>query len=344
MPHADEAAARALATDLLGNISGSTPLTSARGKRAVTASSGVALFCESDGADSSEALLAEADIALYEAKDAGRGQVRVYGSGDVQKQPLRARFRWTDRIRSALDEERLLLYAQPIRPLRKDPLQRWEVLLRMKSDEDELLAPSSFLPTAERSTLIQEIDRWVVHHAVCELAAHQHAGHPMCFAVNLSAKSMTDPGMPSFVVGELETADADGRGLVFEVTETAAVINVARARSFARTMADRGCALALDDFGAGFTSFHYLKHLNFDFVKIDGEFIRELSSNRANQSLVRALAEMARSLGKRTIAEYVGDDATIQWLRTHGIDYAQGFHIGRPRPLEQLNAQRAGPT
>jgi diguanylate cyclase (GGDEF)-like protein/PAS domain S-box-containing protein len=332
LPEADEEAALALAGDLLTRLRQSAPMASAQSMSAVTACMGIALFGGPDRERTDEEVMTEADIALYEAKDAGRGQARVF------RAPLRApavvhRARWPDRIRAALEEDRFVLHAQPIRSLRGDPVARKELLLRMISEDGELLVPSAFLLAAERSTLIQAIDRWVVHQAVGHLAAHQRAGLPVSFSVNLSAKSMTDPEMAGFVGAEIARAGADGRGLVFEITETAAVVNVSRARTFARSLVASGCELALDDFGAGFTSFHYLKHLDFDYVKIDGAFIRDLPVSRTSQSLVQALADMAHNLGKRTIAEYVGDEQTVEWLREHGVDYVQGYHVGRPAPL-----------
>jgi EAL domain-containing protein (putative c-di-GMP-specific phosphodiesterase class I) len=296
-----------------------------------SACAGIALYGPGF-ARSDEELMTRADLALYEAKDAGRGCTRVF-TARVGTPSSLPRIRWTDRIRAALQQDRFVLHAQPIRSLHGDPTIRSELLLRMIGDDGELLAPSAFLLAAERSTLIQEIDRWVVHRAVGLLAERQRAGLPVSFSINLSAKSMTDPDMGRFVREEIADAGADGRGLVFEITETAAVVNVSRARAFARSLVESGCELALDDFGAGFTSFHYLKHLEFGYVKIDGAFIRDLPSSHTSQCLVRALADMAGSLGKRTVAEYVGDEATVDWLRDHGIDYVQGFHVGPPAPL-----------
>jgi len=333
LPRAGEAAARTVASDLLTDIRRSSPLASSAGAGTITACAGIALFGGPSEVTGGEELLIEADAALYEAKDAGRGQLRVRYADAAAESPAPRRPRWSARIRAALDDGRFVLHAQPIVALQGDPLERWELLLRMLSENGELLAPPTFLPTAERSPLILEIDHWVVHAAIRELAARRDAGQDCAFAVNLSAKSIIDPGMGRYVLDEIDAAGVDGSRLVFEVTETSAIMSVERARGFVDTIAQRGCALALDDFGAGFTSFHYLKHLEFAYLKIDGAFITDLMTDLTNQSLVRALSTMARSLGKRTVAECVSDDATVEWLRELGVNYAQGFHLGRPRAL-----------
>ena len=157
--------------------------------------------------------------------------------------------------------------------------------------------------------------------------------------VNLSAKSVTDPELPGAIAEWLEEAGADPAGLVFEMTETAAIVNVERAKDFAVSVRELGCEFAIDDFGAGFASFYYLKHLAFDYLKIDGEFVQDLPGNATNQLLVRALVQIAKGLGKSTIAEFVTDAATLELLRTLGVDYAQGFHVARPRPIDVAGAR-----
>jgi len=177
----------------------------------------------------------------------------------------------------------------------------------------------------------------VARRAIGLLAAHQRAGHDLCLEVNLSARSLSDLELAGHIEREVARTGADPRGLVFEITETAAIDNLELAQLFARRLADLGCELALDDFGAGFASFASLKHLDFDYVKIDGQFIRDLVHDETNQLVVRSVAQLARELGKRTIAEFVGDEATLAMLREQGIEYAQGFHIGRPVPLEEVD-------
>jgi EAL domain-containing protein (putative c-di-GMP-specific phosphodiesterase class I) len=166
------------------------------------------------------------------------------------------------------------------------------------------------------------------------LAEQQRAGHPVSFEVNLSAKSIGDPALSELIACELAATGADPRGLVFEFTQTAAIVNIDRAQLFARRLRELGCGLAIDDFGAGFASFYYLKHFAFDYLKIDGEFVENLATSKTDQLIVKSVVDIARGLDKRTIAEFVGDERTLELLREYGIDFAQGFHVGRPRPME----------
>ena len=202
----------------------------------MSASVGVALF---DGSSrlTAEELLVEADIAMYDAKEAGRARAVVYDATEDRQERMLARMTWADRIRDALATDGFVLHAQPILSLTGDPVPRSELLLRMLGEDGDLIPPGSFLYIAERFDLIQEIDRWVVSRAVEILAAEQAAGREIVLCVNLSAKSVTDPALPEHIAEQLAAHGADGRGLCFEVTETAAVVNIDRARHFARTSA-----------------------------------------------------------------------------------------------------------
>jgi EAL domain-containing protein (putative c-di-GMP-specific phosphodiesterase class I) len=199
-----------------------------------------------------------------------------------------------------------------------------------------VILPGNFLHVAERFDLIQEIDCWVVRRAAGILAEHQAAGRELALCVNLSAKSITDPNVPSLIERALEDAGADGGGLCIELTETAAIVHVDRAKRFSSAVAALGCELSLDDFGAGFASFYYLKHLTFDVLKIDGEFVRDLPTSHMNQLLVKSVVDIARGLGKRTVAEFVGDEGTVEMLRSMGVDFAQGYYVAKPQPLDEL--------
>jgi diguanylate cyclase (GGDEF)-like protein/PAS domain S-box-containing protein len=333
LPRADEDDASRVAGALLDSVSAVDLQPTGSHKRQVTASIGISIFEPGSGL-SAEELLVEADIAMYDAKEAGRGRATVYSASEDRGERMQARITWADRIREVLADDRFVLYAQEIQSLTGDPVPRFELLLRMVSEDGEVILPGSFLHVAERFDLIQEIDAWVVQGAARILAEHQAAGRELALSVNLSAKSITDPNMPSQIARALEDAGADGRGLCIEVTETAAIVNVDRAKSFASAVAALGCELSLDDFGAGFASFYYLKHLSFDVLKIDGEFVRELTTSHMNQLLVKSVVDIARGLGKRTVAEFVGDEPTLEMLRGMGVDFAQGFHVGRPQPLE----------
>jgi EAL domain-containing protein (putative c-di-GMP-specific phosphodiesterase class I) len=250
---------------------------------------------------------------------------------------LRSRHTWVDRIRGALEDDLFVLYAQPILNLHTRQLDRYELLLRMANPDGDVVMPGEFLPAAERSGLITQIDRWVISEACRMLGNSQRAGEFLHFEVNLSGLSMGDPELLSLIERELAKLPRRG-GLVIEVTETAAIIDVERARTFAEHLATLGCAFALDDFGAGYGSFYYLKHLPFDYLKIDGEFIRGLVTSHADKVIVRSLVEIARQLGKQTVAEFVEDEATLIALRELGVDFAQGYHVGRPAPMPAFDA------
>jgi diguanylate cyclase (GGDEF)-like protein/PAS domain S-box-containing protein len=308
-----------------------------RGGGKVSASIGIAMFHAASNLTAEE-LLVEADIAMYDAKEAGRARAVLYDATEDREERMLSRMTWADRIRDALADDAFVLYAQPVMSLGADSVPRSELLLRMLGEDGDVIPPASFLYIAERFDLIQEIDRWVVSRAIEILSEEQAAGREVVLCVNLSAKSVVDPELPAHIAGELKAHGADGRGLCFEVTETAAVVNIDRARHFASLVAELGCEFALDDFGAGFASFYYLKHLAFDLLKIDGEFVTDLTTSRTNQLVVKAVVDIARGLGKRTIAEFVEDADTLELLRGMGVDFAQGFYVAKPAPLPLLQA------
>jgi EAL domain-containing protein (putative c-di-GMP-specific phosphodiesterase class I) len=236
---------------------------------------------------------------------------------------------WLARLRRALDEGLFELHFQPIVSLRDRALSHREALLRLADrPAGGLIAPGSFLPAAERCGLIRELD-WMVLDKVAALIA-DGAG---AVAVNLSAVSIVDPEMPRRLERTLAHHGADPAQLVVELTETSAITDMERARSFCAGARSLGCAVALDDFGAGFGSFHYLKHLPFTHLKIDGEFIHNLVGSRTDQLIVRALVGVVQGMGRSTVAECVGDEPTLEMLASFGVDYAQGFHVGQPEPL-----------
>ncbi len=233
---------------------------------------------------------------------------------------------WVGRIREALDEDRFVLYAQPIVPLRGGRPSE-ELLLRMIGRDDELIAPDNFLGVAEAYGLITEIDQWVVKQSACLAASGRHVG------VNLSAVSIVGADMLSLIRREIDDAGADPSNLVFEITETALMRDIVKGQSFTNGVADLGCAVALDDFGTGYGTFTHVKNLNVKYLKIDIEFVKGLASSPENQSVVKAIVNLAQGFGCETVAEGVEDDATLTMLRALDVDYAQGFFLGRPGPL-----------
>ena len=240
---------------------------------------------------------------------------------------------WPSRLRRALDRDRFELHYQPIVALRDGGVSHYEALLRLADDPGgALLAPGAFLPAAERYGLIGEIDRMVLAR-VARMLGRDPSMAGVTIAINISALSVTDPGMLGFIARTLARHELAPGRLAIEITETAAISDMESARRFCAGVLELGCGLALDDFGAGFGSFQYLKQLPFSHLKIDGGFIRELPSSRTDQLVVRALARIVRGMGRETIAEFVGDERTIAMLRTYEVDYAQGFQIGMPGPL-----------
>ncbi|HET7508126.1 MAG TPA: bifunctional diguanylate cyclase/phosphodiesterase [Solirubrobacterales bacterium] len=314
LPRATPAQAMATAERLIA-------LVRERGQPAVGASVGIATFGGTGEEITAEGLMIAADIALCEAKEAGGGRAVEAGGGPNLK------LTWADRIREALDQQRIVVFAQPIFNLRKECVAREELLVRMLDENDDVIPPSSFLPTAERLGLITEIDRMVLAKAI------ELAGRSQPIAVNVSGASLSDPRL----IEDVRAAIADGLNpawLDFEITETAAISNMDHARAFADAVTGMGCGLGLDDFGTGFSSFSYLKELPVQHLKIDIEFIRELPRSPTDQRLVNALVQFAKAFGQETVAEGIEDAETLAMVRAFGIDYAQGFHIGKPALVE----------
>jgi EAL domain-containing protein (putative c-di-GMP-specific phosphodiesterase class I) len=237
---------------------------------------------------------------------------------------------WLARLRRALAEDRFVLHFQPIISLEDGLVRQYEALVRLADEHDgSLVAPGAFLPAAERYGLIRDIDRMVLDKVAAMLGG-EHGRRGVRIAINVSAVSVTDGTMLSHIERRLQWHGVDPSLLVVEVTETAAISDMRRARDFCAGLLALGCAVALDDFGAGFGSFQYLKHLPFSHLKIDGDFVRRLPVSRTDQLVVKALAGVVRGMGRETIAEFVGDEPTMSMLRSYGVDYAQGFEVGRP--------------
>ena len=301
----------------------------------VTASVGVALF---DGLSNVE-ILAAADLAMYEAKEAGRNQFALYRAPVNAPPRLSSRLVEAERIQRALSHDQLELHCQPILDLKNNEVSQYELLLRLRADDGTLLPPSAFLYVAERFGSILSIDSWVVQQAVTLISKHAKAGRSLTLNLNVSPKSIGSPQFVAHIDRALEDTRIDPACLVFEVTETAAIGNIDHAKKFTTELRSRGCRFALDDFGAGFGSFHDLKNLPFDYFKIAGDFIRGFGANAADQLVVEAIVGIAKGMGKKTVAAGVTDQDMADRLRRSGVDYAQGYHIGVPRPVIETFAQ-----
>jgi predicted signal transduction protein with EAL and GGDEF domain len=299
----------------------------------VTASIGVAVAAAD--ADAAE-LLAEADTALLAAKQAGRDRIAVAEPGNDARLRARTSLSWVARVRRALETGGLELHAQPIVGL--DPTHprpdRHELLVRMRGDDDVPVAPGEFLPSAERFGQIQAIDGWVVGRAL-ELLSRTAPDGPILH-VNLAPASIGDGELMAFTERALLASGVDAQRLVFEITETAAIGDIPAARATVERLRGLGCTIAIDDFGMGFGSFSHLKQIPFDMLKIAGEFVHEVTTSTVDRLTVGAVAQVARGMGMETVAEYVGDDATVGLLREMDVDFAQGFHTGVPRPVAEL--------
>jgi diguanylate cyclase (GGDEF)-like protein/PAS domain S-box-containing protein len=341
LPRVGRERAEEMAIRLVRAVRGHTVVASERPIR-VTTSVGVTVLGQAEL--TAEEVLVEADIAMYEAKEAGRDRYAIYTPEVGSRMRSKAGTPWTERIRNALVDDGFVLYCQPILDLGKGEVSQYELLLRMRGDEDgDVILPGAFLPPAERFGLIRDIDRWVVHEAINVLARLEQQGSDveLLLEINLSGKSVGDPELPKLIAQDLTATGLDPSKLIFEITETAAIANIEDAAKFARGLNQLGCRFALDDFGAGFGSFYYLKYLPLDYLKIDGDFIEKLATSPVDQRMVRAMVEVARGLEMKTIAEYVGDDDSLKLLRSFGVDYAQGFHIGKPAPITTLVPERA---
>jgi diguanylate cyclase (GGDEF)-like protein len=274
-----------------------------------------------------------ADTACYSAKDLGRDQLQIYNLHAGEASRLHDEMQWVTRIRDALEEDRFVLYHQPIVSLSDEGEQgaRCELLLRMRNRDGGLVPPGAFIPAAERYNLISEIDRWVVSN-VCQCLSRAEGPARLCF-INLSGQTMGDENFPSFIREQFERFDIDASRICFEITETAAITNLRNAVRFVRDIKAEGCFFALDDFGTGLSSFAYLKAIPADYLKIDGGFVRAMLDDPMDSAIVEAIHQIGKVAGMRTIAEFVEDDRVRGHLQAVGIDYAQGFAIDIPRPV-----------
>jgi diguanylate cyclase (GGDEF)-like protein len=327
MPQSDTAGAVQLGEDLRAQVAEGFTGDSDLG--AATISVGITMFGGKDAAGA-EAVLVAADQAMYRAKAEGRNRIALFdGPGENGVDPRR-RQTTSARIRDALTRDRLSLAKQPIRSLASGGVERYELLLRMNGEGGEQLPAASFIEVAERSGMVQELDRWVVGKALEIISEREQAGQPVSLHVNLSGASLTDISVLEYIERRLDEGDADPARCTFEITQTARIDDYETAAGFADRLTEFGCEVAIDDYGAGFGPFSYLKSIPFDVIKIDGSFVRDMPHNDADQLTVKAIVQIARGLGKTTIAEFVEDDATAQMLREYGVDMAQGFHLGRP--------------
>jgi diguanylate cyclase (GGDEF)-like protein/PAS domain S-box-containing protein len=285
--------------------------------------------------------LSAADQACYMAKDNGRNRVQFYRPDDQEMRARHGEMRWVERLNRAIELDQFALFAQEIRPVGHpaggaEP-PRFEILIRMVDSDGTLIAPMAFIPAAERYGLMPRIDRWVIAKACSNLAAlrERHGGIPMCM-INLSGASVTDPGMVDFVRSQLQKFGLPRQSIGFELTETAAISNLANASQLMYGLKEIGCPMALDDFGSGMASFAYLRGFPVDYLKIDGEFVKNMTTDVVDYEIVVAIHNVGRVMGVKTVAESVESAEILAALMLVGVDFAQGFHIHRPVPMMDI--------
>ena len=289
-------------------------------------------------ANSLSALLMAADSACYIAKEQGRNRVHLHEIGGSATMERQSQIISMARINDSLREDGFRLYYQPIVSLRDPESDRGEILLRVIDDENRLLLPETFLPTAERYNRMMSIDRWVVRQSLKALRTKLAAVPAAIYSINISGQSLGDEEFLTFVLEQFRMWEVRPEAACFEITETAAIAKLVHAIRFISTLRERGCHFALDDFGTGLSSFAYLRTLTVDYVKIAGCFIIGMASNPVDRAMVEAIHRIAHVMGIRTIAESVEDDDTIDQLRNIGVDYAQGYAVGGPLPIEESMA------
>jgi diguanylate cyclase (GGDEF)-like protein/PAS domain S-box-containing protein len=285
-------------------------------------------------------VLSAADAACYVAKDRGRNRVHEYEPDDTGVAQRYGEMQWIQRIHNAIEERRLRLYFQTIKPLAAAapgdlarPEAFCEILLRMLDRSGAVIEPSAFIAAAERYHLIGSLDRWVVQTAFGAIAEAQRAGSRTLFAINLSGQSLSDETFLAFVVEELAAKDVDPRRICFEITETAAMSKLGSALRFLSTLREKGCSFALDDFGSGLSSFAYLRNLPVDYLKIDGLLVQEMASDPVKRAMVEAINQIGHVMGLQTIGEWVESAQVLSLVKAIGVDFAQGFWLSRTQPL-----------
>ncbi len=281
-------------------------------------------------------LMGKADLACNIAKELGGNRVHVYHASDKNTAQREDELQWVSRINRALEEDRFLLYRQLIQPLQdnSDEHQHFEILLRLQDENDKIISPFFFIPAAERYNLMSKIDRWVIKHALQKMADAQTQPTLSC-SINLSGQSFCEPGFVEYAIEQIRKSGVNPANICFEITETAAVSNLSQAIDFINNLKKIGCKFSLDDFGSGMSSFTYLKNLPVDYLKIDGYFVKSLLDSKVDHAMVSAINQIGQVMKLKTIAEFVENDAIFQELKALGIDYGQGYGIGKPEPFTE---------
>ena len=298
-------------------------------KQKVSTSTGIAMFPHHG--KTVNQLLVNADIAMYQAKGNGKGGWHLFSDQEMAREKIQHHETWKDKIEHAIDNNRFVLYFQPIMNIANRRITHYEVLVRMLDNDGGIQAPLPFISVAENSGLIHKIDMIVVEKTIAVMRTFRRRGINVKLSINLSAFTFSDRKILPTIKNMLNTSDINNSNIIFEITETAALQDIGAACDLIEELQKIGVGFAIDDFGVGFSSFYYLRELPVDYIKIDGSFIQELARNPDDQLIVKAMSEVANGFGKKTIAEYVEDEASLNILRKYKVDYAQGFYIGEPK-------------
>ena len=291
-------------------------------------------------AQSIASLLNAAETARNVSKQRGRNSIHVLDLEDSDLLQRKEQIRWVGRIQSALRDDRFMLYAQLIKPLKADSAKpHYEILIRMRDDDGSAIPPGKFLPAAESFFLMSSIDYWVINQAFSEMAELNRESEQGCqVSINLSGQSINDPsGLAAYIENKLEQYELEGNDICFEITESAAIANIDDARAFIEQVHALGCKFSLDDFGTGLSSFAYLKNLKVDYLKIDGGFVRDILKDAVSESMVGAINQVGQAMQLKTVAEFVENDAIRQKLTNIGVDYGQGYGIDKPSPFREIH-------
>lgn len=314
------------------------------GERVFSVGASFGLLAVTDESGNAASLMSAADAACYTAKDMGRNRIHLHRPGDGELARRRGEMQWVSRITHALEEDRFELYYQTIMPLSAtesaEEGTHFEILLRMRGEDGvAVIPPMAFIPAAERYNLMRQLDRWVISRAFflhARIPRVADAVHPLTCTVNLSGASLCDEHFLAFVRDQFAHTGVIPSSICFEITETAAIINLRAAVELMTELKKDGCRFSLDDFGSGLSSFTYLKNLPVDYLKIDGAFVKDMASDPIDFAMVQSINRIGHVIGLRTVAEFVESEAVLRQLKEIGVDYAQGNWIHQPRPIQEL--------